>query len=73
MKYIFLSQQFYTDYNSKQFSEIEHKVNRPYIMLLVQIEGVTFAVPFRSHISHKYAFITAILHKTLRRRFLFGI
>ena len=58
MKYIFLSQQFYTDYDSKQFPEIAHKVNRPYIMLLVQIEDVTFAVPFRSHITHKNAFIT---------------
>lgn len=58
MKYIFLSKQFYTDYDSKEFPEIAHKENRPYIMLLVQIEGVTFAIPFRSHITHNYAFIT---------------
>lgn len=58
MEYIFLSKQFYIDYDSINFPEIAHKQNRPYVMLLVQIEGVTLAVPFRSHITHKNAFIT---------------
>jgi protein AbiQ len=58
MKYVFLSNQFYQQYNSSNCPEIEKKQNRPYIMLLVKIEDLTFAIPFRSNIRHKYAFMT---------------
>lgn len=56
MRYIFLSEQFYNIY--AKYPEIEQKQFRPYIMLLVKIEGLTFALPLRSNIKHKYAFFT---------------
>ncbi len=37
---------------------MEQKENRPYIVFLVEIEGRTWALPFRSNIAHKYAFFT---------------
>jgi hypothetical protein len=58
LKYILLSKQFYIDYNTKQYPEIERKKDRPYIMLLVKIKDLTFAIPFRSHIYHHYCFLT---------------
>lgn len=34
------------------------KPTRPYACLAVGIDGVLFAIPFRHHIAHKWAFIT---------------
>ena len=56
MKYIFLTEDFYKDYAN--CTEIEQKRLRPYVMLIVQIDNLTFALPLRSHIKHCYAFIT---------------
>lgn len=56
MKYIFLTEEFYKDYAN--CPEIEQKRLRPYVMLIVQIDNLTFALPLRSHIKHSYAFIT---------------
>lgn len=63
MKYIFLSKQFYKDYEHKLFPEIEYKDNRPYIMLLMKIDGLDYAIPFRSHITHNYSFLTDVANK----------
>ncbi|MDR0724335.1 MAG: hypothetical protein LBF23_04025 [Endomicrobium sp.] len=56
--YVFLSNKFYQKYNFSEYPEIEKKLNRPYIILLTKIESLTFAIPFRSNIRHKYTFIT---------------
>ena len=56
MKYVFLTKQFYKDYS--HCSEIEQKQYRPYVMLLIDVEGLLFALPMRSHIKHKYAYFT---------------
>ena len=48
----YLSQLFYEVYNSAEYPEIEHKETRPYMVLLVRIEDNTFAIPFRTNISH---------------------
>lgn len=56
MKYIFLTQDFYDKYSN--CPEIEQKTNRPYAMLLVEIDNVTWAIPLRSNISHKYVYWT---------------
>ena len=37
---------------------MEQKQNRPYIVYLVEIEGHIWAIPFRYHIRHAYAFFT---------------
>ena len=58
MKYIFLSEEFYNIYNHDLYPEIEYKQDRPYILLLLKIDGLTYAIPFRSHIKHNYAFFT---------------
>ncbi|MGN0019139.1 MAG: type III toxin-antitoxin system TenpIN family toxin [Candidatus Gastranaerophilaceae bacterium] len=41
-----------------EYPEILHKPSRPYVMLLMKIDGLTFAIPIRSHLNHKFGFIT---------------
>ncbi|WP_438286562.1 type III toxin-antitoxin system TenpIN family toxin [Collinsella aerofaciens] len=55
---VFLSDSFYRDHPNPPFKEMEQKQNRPYIVFLVEIEGHIWAIPFRSHIRHAYAFFT---------------
>ena len=50
LKFIFLTKDFYIAYS--KCTEIEQKPNRPYAMLLTQIDGITWAIPLRSNISH---------------------
>ena len=54
--FVFLTQQFYNDY--VHCPEIEQKPTRPHLRMLIQVKGVTFAIPFRSNISHPNAFLT---------------
>lgn len=56
MKLITLSPYFYSKYGN--YPEILAKPARPYVCLAVRIDGVPFAIPFRHHIPHKWAFIT---------------
>ena len=56
MKIVTLSQNFYKRYSSCK--EILKKENRPYLMVLITVENQTFAIPFRSHIRHKYVYWT---------------
>lgn len=56
MKLITLSPYFYQKYAG--CAEILTKQTRPYACLSVMIDGVQFAIPFRHHISHKWAFMT---------------
>ncbi len=48
----YLSSAFYENYNSNDYPEIENKQNRPYMVMLIQIENNTFAVPFRTNVKH---------------------
>ena len=48
----YLTAEFYNQYNSADYPEIENKSNRPYLVLLIQIENNTFAVPFRTNVKH---------------------
>ena len=52
----FLSDEFYNDYAG--CSEIEQKRLRPYVQALVKVGGISFAVPLRSQIRHKYVLWT---------------
>lgn len=56
MKLVFLSAEFYKDY--ADCSEIEQKPTRPYIRIGVLINGVLWAVPFRSNIRHEHVIWT---------------
>ena len=51
-----LSEKFYNTYS--EYSEILKKANRPYACLTVELNGLLFAIPFRHHINHRYAFHT---------------
>ena len=51
-----LSEKFYDEY--KNFNEILKKENRPYACLTIELDGLLFAIPFRHHIRHPYAFHT---------------
>ena len=56
MDIITLSTDFYMRFSDCK--EILQKGNRPYLMVLISIDDVTFAVPFRSHIRHNFAYWT---------------
>lgn len=56
MKLKILSEKFYNTY--KNCREILKKENRPYACLTIKLDGVLFAIPFRHHIRHQYAFHT---------------
>ena len=55
-QFIYLTQDFYNDHAS--CSEIEKKSARPHVRMLVRVEGLDFAIPMRSHISHPHSFLT---------------
>ena len=48
----YLSAEFYKNYNPDKYPEIENKENRPYMVLLVKVDGNTFAIPFRTNVKH---------------------
>ncbi|WP_010243752.1 type III toxin-antitoxin system TenpIN family toxin [Acetivibrio cellulolyticus] len=58
MRYIFLNQKFYNQFDEKNYPEIERKLERPYVMLTVNINGVVFGIPLRSGINHPNALWT---------------
>jgi protein AbiQ len=58
LKYIFLTSQFFQEYNNTDYPEIEQKADRPYIMIRININGIDFAIPLRSGISHNNALWT---------------
>ena len=57
-RFIFLSDEFYNDYPSIQYPEMEQKHNRPYIQMYIEIDGVQYAAPLRSGIHHPHVFWT---------------
>lgn len=48
----YLSAEFYDKYNAVEYPEIEHKPQRPYIVLLIKIDNSIFALPLRTNIKH---------------------
>lgn len=56
IKFYLLENQFYIDYQG--CPEILNKENRPYVVFLLTLNNLTFAVPLRSRICHKYAIKT---------------
>ena len=52
-----LDEKFYKCFPAKDFPEILRKgEKRPYLILLVKINGKNYGIPFRSNINHKYCF-----------------
>ena len=58
MTYTFLSEDFYNDYPSDKYEQMEQKNNRPYAHVQLALNGVLFAIPLRSNIDHPHAFFT---------------
>lgn len=61
--FIFLSQDFYNDYPTTKYPEIEQKSNRPYVQVIININNTIFAVPMRSNINHPHALLTDRINK----------
>jgi protein AbiQ len=59
--FIYLTKQFYLDYIN--CTEIERKLERPYIMFKIKIDEIDFAIPLRSNINHEHVFWTDKLNK----------
>lgn len=55
MKIKFLSESFYEEF--KDCREILKKKNRPYLVFIIECEGIDYAIPFRTNINHKNSFI----------------
>lgn len=51
-----LADAFYKAYPQSKYPEMEKKQNRPFLVLLLRIEGNTFAIPFRTNIRHRYCY-----------------
>ena len=47
-----LSEKFYKDYPSDEYKEMMLKEDRPYTQVVTNVNGLKFAVPLRSEISH---------------------
>ena len=58
LKAIFLTDAFYKAYPNSKYSEIEQKADRPYVRVQIEVNGVLWGIPLRSHISHKYVIWT---------------
>ena len=55
MKFHRLSAAFYKQFGL--YEEILTNENRPYYVLLLELDGLTYAIPLRSHITHPFSFI----------------
>jgi protein AbiQ len=56
MEFYRLSAAFYKKYN--QCENILNKEERPYYMLLLELNNLSYAIPLRSYITQSYCFIT---------------
>jgi hypothetical protein len=61
LKIIYLTRDFYTKVKVNNWTEILHKDDRPYAIVIVKIDGKQFAIPLRHNISrneHSHYFPT---------------
>lgn len=56
LHFMFLTEAFYSDY--QECVELEQKHDRPYIQVKIEIDGVLFGIPLRSHINHPHVLWT---------------
>lgn len=56
MKFYLLTKDFYETYFN--CPEILKKENRPYVICLIEVDDLTFAIPIRHNITHKYSIKT---------------
>lgn len=64
-----LTQDFMNDYPENLYPELMHKLGRPYSCLLVDTHyDYYICIPFRSHISHKNAFLFHGTQRSMRSK-----
>lgn len=56
LKYTFLTEAFYRDFS--HCPEIEKKTDRPYVRIQICVNGIWWAIPMRSNISHSHVLWT---------------
>lgn len=61
----YLSEDFFEKYDSKHFPEIEHKLNRPYLVLVLKVENNTYAIPLEQMYHIKLAIVLKIHQEIL--------
>lgn len=44
MEFVFLTSDFYTDHPAERFPELEHKQDRPYVLVLITVGANRFAI-----------------------------
>lgn len=52
----YLSDKFYDKYSFDKYPEIERKNIRPYIVIILKYNDNTFAIPFRTNITHNVCY-----------------
>ena len=53
-----LSEDFYINFDDNlHYAEILRKEDRPYCILVIQVDKVKFAIPFRTNINHNHSYI----------------
>ena len=57
MEFHRLSAAFYAHFGHCE--EILTKEERPYYVLILELDGLTYAIPLRSHITHSYCYIAS--------------
>ena len=55
MRFHRLSTDFYREFS--MYEEILTNENRPYYVLILELDGLSYAIPLRSHITHPHCFI----------------
>ena len=56
LKFVYLKEQFYKDYG--HLEHIMKKTGRPYVRILLKVDGIIYCIPMRSNINHPYVFWT---------------
>ena len=56
LNFVYLTKQFYTDYG--HLEHIMKKPGRPFVRILLEVNGVTYCIPLRSNIHHPHVFWT---------------
>ena len=56
LNFVFLTSQFYIDYG--HLEHIPKKVGRPFVRIILELDGLIYCCPLRSNITHPHAFWT---------------
>lgn len=55
-KISYLTKDFYDIFDETKYSELLHKEDRPYLVIIIKVENNTYAIPFRTNVTHQYSY-----------------